>query len=164
MSVLEKWTKIRAILAEHTAAVERMNEAEVAARDHGQLAERRVVLQQNLDQISQQINKQGFQQGTFVKAASARRPGKSSCIEKVPADSNMPRLVHVFKPSRRHAETRSTPSTGERLSSPTPAAMTAPAREPRHVVPWSSPGPSRCRAQRKAHVAADRRTDGLAGP
>ncbi len=63
--VLEKWPKIRAVLAEHTATARRTNEAEGAAQDYGQLEERRVALQQNLDQINQQINQQGFQQGNI---------------------------------------------------------------------------------------------------
>ena len=63
--VLEKSSMIRRVLAEFTATVQRQNEAELAARDTGQLEERRVVLQRNFDQLDQQINQQGFQQGNM---------------------------------------------------------------------------------------------------
>ncbi len=60
--ILEKSSKIRSALAELTAAAERRYEAELAAREYAQLEERRVELQQRLDQLNQQINEQGFQQ------------------------------------------------------------------------------------------------------
>ncbi len=60
--VLQSSSKIRSALAEYTSVVERKNEAELAARDYAQLEERRVDLQQNLDQLNQRINEQGFQQ------------------------------------------------------------------------------------------------------
>jgi prefoldin subunit 5 len=63
--VIEKSSTIRSVQAEYTATLERKNETELATREFAQLEERRVELQQNLDQLNQQINQQGFQQGNI---------------------------------------------------------------------------------------------------
>jgi hypothetical protein len=60
--VLEMSSKIRGVMAQYITTVERKNESELRARDYAQLEERRVELQQQLDQLNQAINEQGFQQ------------------------------------------------------------------------------------------------------
>jgi hypothetical protein len=61
-SVLEKWRSTRAMLAEYTATAGRRSQAEQAARESAQFEERRVELQQRLNELNQAINEQGFQQ------------------------------------------------------------------------------------------------------
>jgi hypothetical protein len=61
-AVLDKWKETRAALAEYAATAERKKEVDLAARELGQLEERRTALQARLDELNQQINVQGFQQ------------------------------------------------------------------------------------------------------
>ncbi|MDR3623172.1 MAG: hypothetical protein P4L85_27715 [Paludisphaera borealis] len=61
--VLEKWKETRAMLTDHLATADRMQVAELSARELAQLEERRVELQAKLDEMNQQINEQGIQQG-----------------------------------------------------------------------------------------------------
>jgi hypothetical protein len=61
--VLEMSAQIRGVAAEYFATAERKNESDLRAQDFAQLEERRGELQERLDQLNQQINEQGFQQG-----------------------------------------------------------------------------------------------------
>lgn len=82
-AVLEKWKDSRAAVAEYAAAARRRDEAERVAGDLAQLEGRRVELQQNLDELNQQINLQGFQpvngraggfgQGAYLSQLMAQR-------------------------------------------------------------------------------------------
>jgi hypothetical protein len=97
--VLEKWTNIRAVLAKHTAAVERKNDVEQAAQEFEQLEERRVALQQNLDQLNQQINQQGFQQGNIRQGGFGQAAYFSQLIsQRNMIQMNLAQVVAAQKP------------------------------------------------------------------
>jgi hypothetical protein len=82
-TVLEKWKETRAVLADHAATAGRKSEADLAARGLAGLEERRVELQQGLDDLNQRINEQGFStvtgrpggfgQGAYVRQLIAQR-------------------------------------------------------------------------------------------
>jgi hypothetical protein len=113
---LEKSSKIRSALAEYTAAVERKNEAELAAREYAQLEERRVEFQQKLDQLNQQINEQGFQQastrtggfgqGAYVSQLIAHRNMIQTTVAQVVAAQKPVKALSEFDKKTLEAESK----------------------------------------------------------
>ena len=86
--VLEKWEKTRAVLAHNIATDERKKEAELAARQLAQLEQRRVELQEKLNELNQQINEQGFQQSNN----RAYGFGQGAYLSQLIAQRNMIRM------------------------------------------------------------------------
>jgi hypothetical protein len=86
--VLEKWKETRALLADYLTIAGRKNESDLAARESAQLEERRVELQERLNQLNQQINEQGFQQGNIRQGGF----GQAAYLNQLVSQRNMIRM------------------------------------------------------------------------